>query len=275
MRIISFNINGIRARLHQLDALRRLQDPDILCLQEIKVHDDMYPHDDVQQASGLQSVTWGQKGHFGVATLSRTAPQSVERGFPDDEDDAHRRMLISRHAVADGHTLTVLNGYFPQGESIHHETKWPAKRRFYADLLAWLENNVTPDDLVIVLGDFNIAPVDEDLGIGEKNVKRWLRDGKSAFQPEERAWFEKLRDWGLTDSYRHLYPDNNEWFSWFDYRSKGFEDTPKRGLRIDHLLVSAPLVPLIRGAGIDYEIRALEKPSDHAPAWLDLDLKLV
>lgn len=274
MRIISFNINGIRARLHQLEALRAAQDPDILCLQEIKVHDDVYPHADVASATGLSSVTWGQKGHYGVATLSRSAPQSVIRGFPDDEDDAHRRMLISRHALADGNTLTVLNGYFPQGESIHHETKWPAKRRFYADLLNWLETNVTPDDPIIILGDFNIAPVDEDLGIGDKNVQRWLREGKSAFQPEERGWFEKLRAWGLTDSYRHLYPDSNDRFSWFDYRSKGFEDSPKRGLRIDHLLVSQPLVPLIRGAGIDYDIRGLERPSDHAPAWLDLELKL-
>ncbi|WP_108127073.1 exodeoxyribonuclease III [Saccharospirillum mangrovi] len=274
MRIISFNINGIRARLHQLEALRKVQDPDILCLQEIKVHDDIYPHAEVEQASGLSSVTWGQKGHYGVATLSRIAPQSVERGFPGDEDDAQRRMLISRHALADGRTLTVLNGYFPQGESIHHETKWPAKRRFYADLLNWLETNATPDDLIVILGDFNIAPVDEDLGIGEKNVARWLREGKSAFQPEERGWFEKLRAWGLTDSYRHLYPSNNDRFSWFDYRSKGFEDTPKRGLRIDHLLITQPLVPLIRGAGIDYDIRGLERPSDHAPAWLDLDLKL-
>ncbi|MHA7878248.1 MAG: exodeoxyribonuclease III [Saccharospirillum sp.] len=274
MRIISFNINGIRARLHQLAALRATHDPDILCLQEIKVHDEVYPHEDVQQASGLVSATWGQKGHFGVATLTRQPLTDVEKGYPDDEPEAHRRMLISRHPLADGRTLTVLNGYFPQGENIKHETKWPAKRRFYSDLLAWLNNNAQPSDPVIVLGDFNIAPVDEDIGIGEKNAQRWLREGKSAFQPEERGWFEQLRAWGFTDSYRHLYPGRHDEFSWFDYRSKGFDDDPKRGLRIDHILVTEPLVPLIRSAGIDYTTRGMEKPSDHAPVWLDLALAL-
>lgn len=274
MRIISFNINGIRARLHQLEAIRSTCDPDILCLQEIKVHDDIYPHDPVQQASGLHSVTWGQKGHHGVATLTRQPPLDAQKGYPGDEADAHKRMLITRHALADGRTLTVLNGYFPQGENIKHETKWPAKRRFYADLMAWLTANAQPSDPIVVLGDFNIAPVDEDIGIGDKNAQRWLREGKSAFQPEECGWFEVLRGWGFTDSYRHLYPTKNDEFSWFDYRSKGFDDDPKRGLRIDHILVTEPLVPLIQSAGIDYQTRGMERPSDHAPVWLDLDLTL-
>lgn len=274
MRIISFNINGIRARLHQLEALRDHQKPDILCLQEIKVHDDMYPHDAVSEASGMESLTWGQKGHFGVSTLSKQASTSFEKGFPDDGEDAHRRMLTSHHPLKDGRTLTVLNGYFPQGENVKHETKWPAKRKFYADLLNWLETKADPNDLIVILGDFNIAPVDNDIGIGDQNAQRWLREGKSAFQPEEREWFEKIRHWGFTDSYRHLYPDVNDRFSWFDYRSKGFDDDPKRGLRIDHILVTQPLVPLIKDAGIDYETRGMEKPSDHAPVWLDLDLEL-
>lgn len=274
MRIISFNINGIRARLHQLEALRDRQKPDILCLQEIKVHDDMYPHPAVEAASGFGSVTHGQKGHYGVATLTAEPPQTVQRGFDGDSEDDQKRLIITHHPLNDGRHLTVINGYFPQGENVGHETKWPAKRKFYADLTQWLETEAKPDDLLVILGDFNIAPVDEDIGIGEKNAQRWLREGKSAFQPEERAWFEKLRTWGLTDSYRHLYPDTNDRFSWFDYRSRGFEDDPKRGLRIDHIMVSQPLVPLITGAGIDYETRGLEKPSDHAPVWLDLDLTL-
>lgn len=273
MKIISFNINGIRARFHQLAAIRESHDPDILALQEIKVHSDMYPHDDINEQSGMISQVWGQKSHHGVATLSRE-PVEATCGFPTDNEDDQRRLIITRHPTADGRELVVINGYFPQGESNKHETKWPAKRKFYADLLSWLEANVTPDDLIIVLGDFNIAPVDQDIGIGEKNAKRWLREGKSAFLPEEREWFERIRNWGLHDSYRELYPDANDRFSWFDYRSKGFADEPKRGLRIDHIMITQPLVSLIRSAGIDYDIRGMEKPSDHAPAWLELDLEL-
>ena len=274
MKIISFNINGIRARLHQLEALKASHNPDILGLQEIKVHSDMYPYADIDAASGLVSHVFGQKAHHGVATLCRTAVE-FECGFPTDDEVDQRRLVITRHPTKDGRRLTVINGYFPQGEGDKHETKWPAKRKFYADLLAWLNQHASPSDLIVILGDFNIAPVDEDIGIGEKNAKRWLKEGKSAFLPEEREWFEKIRQWGLVDSYRHQYPDDNKCFSWFDYRSKGFDDEPKRGLRIDHLMVTAPLVPLIRSTGIDYDIRGMEKPSDHAPAWLELDLELV
>jgi exodeoxyribonuclease-3 len=257
-----------------LEELRDRQKPNILCLQETKVHDEMYPHAAVEEASGFGSATHGQKGHYGVATLTKVPPQTVQRGFSADTEDAQRRLIITHHALSDGRHLTVVNGYFPQGENVSHETKWPAKRKFYADLTHWLETESNPDDLLVILGDFNIAPVDEDIGIGDKNAQRWLREGKSAFQPEERAWFEKLRAWGLTDSYRHLYPGTDNRYSWFDYRSRGFEDDPKRGLRIDHILVSKPLVPLIKGAGIDYETRGTLKPSDHAPVWLDLDLTL-
>ncbi|TCS42502.1 exodeoxyribonuclease III [Reinekea marinisedimentorum] len=274
MKIISFNINGIRARFHQLSAIREIHNPDILALQEIKVHSDMYPHDDVLEHSGLVSHVWGQKSHHGVATLARTKVDST-CGFPNDSEDDQRRLIVTRHPTKDGRMLWVVNGYFPQGESNKHETKWPAKRKFYADLLTWLNSEVTPNDLVIVLGDFNIAPVDEDIGIGEKNAKRWLREGKSAFLPEEREWFERVRHWGLVDSFRAVNPETNDRFSWFDYRSKGFADDPKRGLRIDHIMISQPLVDLIQDVGIDYEVRGMEKPSDHAPAWLTLNLDLM
>ncbi len=273
MKIISFNINGIRARFHQLAQIKAKHDPDILGLQEIKVHSDLYPHEDIQNVTGLTSHVWGQKAHHGVATLCRQ-PVETHYGYPTDQEDDQRRLVITSHPTKDGRVLTVINGYFPQGESNKHETKWPAKRKFYADLYAWLTENATPDDLIVILGDFNIAPIDQDIGIGEKNMKRWLKEGKSAFLPEEREWFETIRNWGLHDSYRVQNPDTNDRFSWFDYRSKGFDDEPKRGLRIDHLMITQPLVELIVDTGIDYEIRGMEKPSDHAPAWLELDLEL-
>jgi exodeoxyribonuclease-3 len=104
------------------------------------------------------------------------------------------------------------------------------------------------------------------------NAKRWLRTGKCSFLPEERAWLQRLKDWGLIDSYRHLHPETADRFSWFDYRSRGFEDDPKRGLRIDLILASKALAERCLESGIDYDIRSMEKPSDHAPIWTRFDL---
>ncbi|MFB0953112.1 MAG: exodeoxyribonuclease III, partial [Aeromonadaceae bacterium] len=154
---------------------------------------------------------------------------------------------------------------FPQGESRDHPTKFPAKEKFYADLLRLLETEHQPQEPLIVMGDLNISPEESDIGIGEANRKRWLRDGKCSFLPEEREWLARLRQWGLHDSFRALHPEVTDRFSWFDYRSKGFDEN--RGLRIDLILTSAPLLARLSEAGIDYPLRALEKPSDHAPIW--------
>lgn len=271
MRIMSFNINGIRARLHQLDAITQRWQPDVLCLQETKVHDDQFPREAVE-ALGYRVFCNGQKGHYGVATLYRDDAELVAKRFPQEDDSAQRRLLISRHGLPDGRDLTVINGYFPQGENRKHPEKFPLKVAFYNHLLQWLRDHHTPQDPLVVLGDFNVAPQDTDIGIGDHNRKRWLRDGKCAFLPEEREWIEALKNWGLQDSFRLHHPDRSDRFSWFDYRSRGFEDTPKRGLRIDHLMVTAPLADVCRDADVDYESRAMEKPSDHAPVWADYGL---
>jgi len=120
------------------------------------------------------------------------------------------------------------------------------------------------------MGDYNIAPQDLDIGIGADNAKRWLRTGKASFLPEERIWFEDLLSKGLHDGFRLCHAEEENVFSWFDYRSKGFDREPRRGLRIDHLLVSKALVENVIDAGVDYDVRAMTKPSDHAPAWIEL-----
>ncbi|GAA0562841.1 MULTISPECIES: exodeoxyribonuclease III [Rheinheimera] len=264
MKIISFNINGIRARLHQLKALLDKHQPDIVGLQEIKVHDDEFPLSDVE-AMGYHVYYFGQKGHYGVAILSKAPAEHMQYGFPTDEPDAQRRMLIGRFSMPDGTPLTVLNGYFPQGENRNHPVKFPAKTKFYADLQQYLAQHHTPDEYLAVIGDINISPVDLDIGIGEANAKRWLREGKTSFLPEERAWLAQLKDWGLFDTFRELNPEVTAQYSWFDYRSKGFDDN--RGLRIDVIMATAPLAKRCTECGIDYEIRAIERPSDHAPVW--------
>ncbi|OPX55633.1 exodeoxyribonuclease-3 [Oceanospirillum multiglobuliferum] len=266
MKIISFNVNGLRARLHQLQALIDQQAPDVIGLQEIKVEDSAFPLADIE-AMGYQVVFHGQKGHYGVALMSKQAPQNVRKGFPTDADDAQRRMISAEYTAADGSVITVMNGYFPQGENVEHETKFPAKRRFYQDLQRLLETEYSPQQALVIMGDFNISPTDLDISIGEVNRKRWLKTGKASFQPEEREWFARLENWGLIDSYRAQHPDDSSQYSWFDYRSKGFDDEPKRGLRIDTLMVTESLMAKCSATGIDYEIRAMEKPSDHCPVW--------
>jgi len=271
MRIVSFNINGIRARSHQLEALRDQYDPDVIGLQEIKVQDADFPLEMIREL-GYHVQFYGQKAHYGVALLSKQPPIEIIKGLPSDTEDAQRRMISGIYETPLGNRLTIMNGYYPQGENREHATKFPHKRAFYAELSQWLGNNFSPADNLMLIGDMNIAADDKDIGIGADNVKRWLRTGKCSFLPEEREWLEALKQWGLHDTWRQLHPDVDDQFSWFDYRSKGFDRNPKRGLRIDLLLGTDPVTRKATNAGIAYDIRAMEKPSDHCPIWVDLDL---
>jgi len=271
MKIVSFNTNGIRAREHQLRALVDTEQPDIIGIQETKVQDPDFPVAMIDRL-GYQVVYHGQKSHYGVAIVSRHPPLEVTKGFPHDDADAQRRLLTAQFALADGRRLTVLNGYFPQGESREHETKFPAKRKFYRDLLDHLRRHCDPQQPLVVMGDMNVAPLDIDIGIGEDNARRWLKSGKCSFLPEERDWLQQLMDWGLVDTYRQRHPRTDDRFSWFDYRSRGFERKPRRGLRIDLILATRTLAGTCIDAGIDYTIRAMEKPSDHCPVWAEFDI---
>ncbi|WP_201547840.1 exodeoxyribonuclease III [Psychrobacter namhaensis] len=269
-RFVSFNINGIRARQHQLEAVREVIDPDVIGLQETKVHDEQFPLDNIESL-GYHVEYFGQKAHYGVALLSKVAPIFVQKGFPDEDGEAQKRFIHARYEF-EGREIDVLNGYFPQGESQDHPTKFPMKRAYYADLMAYIDTLKAEGRSLVIMGDMNIAPEDIDIGIGEANAKRWLKNRKTSFLPEERAWYSALMSRELTDTYRLHYPESTELYSWFDYRSRGFNDDPKRGLRIDHILCTADLVDACVDAGISYELRAMEKPSDHAPIWSAFDL---
>lgn len=264
MKVISFNINGLRARLHQLQAIIDKHQPDIIGLQEIKVHDEAFPLADVE-SMGYHVYHHGQKAHYGVAMLCKKEPILVQKGFPTDHEEMQKRMIIVKITNDAGEEVTVLNGYFPQGDNIGHEIKFPYKRQFYKDLMGYLDNNHKPDENIIIMGDINISPTDLDIGIGAPNAKRWLKTGKCSFQPEERQWLATLLDWGFKDTFRELFPDIKDQYSWFDYRSRGFDDN--RGLRIDVVLATASLNAKCIDSGIDYELRGIEKPSDHAPIW--------
>jgi exodeoxyribonuclease-3 len=268
MKIFSFNVNGLRARFHQLEALVEKHQPDIIGLQETKVQDREFPHQQLQDL-GYQILHHGQKGHFGVATFSRLPVAEEHRGYPGEDATHQRRLLITRHQLEEDRCVRVVNGYFPQGENREHPEKFPNKQRFYANLIQWLQDQADPQEYLVVLGDMNIAPQDADIGIGEDNKKRWLRSGKTSFLPEEREWLAQVTTWGLRDTYRSLNPQVTDRFSWFDYRSRGFERNPKRGLRIDLILATEALNQRCRNAGIDYELRGMDRPSDHCPIWAE------
>ncbi len=271
MRFVSFNVNGIRARLHQLEAVTDSHRPDFLALQETKVVDEDFPGDALKALGYPHLARFGQKGHYGVALASRHPLDAVQLGIPWQPEDQQRRFLSARSTV-DGRQVKLINGYFPQGESRDHPTKFPNKAAFYADLQRYLEEHCRENDLVIVAGDMNVAPSDLDIGIGEDNRKRWLRTGKASFLPEEREWLETLMSKGLRDCFEQPEDESARRYSWFDYRSRGFEREPRRGLRIDLILASAALHGRLEGSGVDYDIRGSEKPSDHCPVWAEFSL---
>jgi exodeoxyribonuclease-3 len=269
MKIVSFNVNSLRQRLHQLQRVVDKHAPDFIGLQETKVQDSEFPLQAIEDL-GFEAIFHGQKTHYGVALLSRRPCTEPCYGFPNDGEEAQKRFIGGRFDF-DGESMLVFNGYFPQGESRDHPVKFPAKQQFYEDLTRYLGAYDMTRTRLVVMGDYNIAPLDSDIGIGADNAKRWLRTGKTSFLPEEREWFERLTALGLYDGFRLCHAVEDNVFSWFDYRSRGFEREPKRGLRIDHLLVSELLKPAVVDAGVDYDIRAMEKPSDHAPAWIEVD----
>ncbi len=266
--MVSFNINGLRARPHQLAAIIEQHRPDVIGLQETKVHDDMFPLEQFSQY-GYHLYYHGQKSHYGVALLTKQQPVIVRRGFPTDKADAQCRIIMADITTSQG-IITIINGYFPQGESRDHPVKFLAKENFYRDLQTYLEQEFSAKASLLIMGDFNISSTDLDIGIGEENRKRWLRAGKCSFLPEERHWMERLQNWGLIDTFRSAHPDCNDSFSWFDYRTRGFDEN--RGLRIDLMLATRSLASQCVATGIDYGIRAMDKPSDHAPVWSEFSL---
>ena len=269
IRTMSFNVNGIRSRLNQLEIILEKHSPTIVGLQEIKVSDEEFPIQAITEM-GYEVSYFGQKGHYGVALLSKTSPINVIKGFPTDDNESQKR-IIHGHYQYGSETIHVINGYFPQGENRSHPTKFPAKEKFYSDLGMYMRDNLEQNDYVVVMGDMNVAPKNIDVGIGPDNMKRWLQRGICCFLPEERTWLDSIMSFPLFDTYRHLHCNDLE-YSWFDYRSRGFDQDPKRGLRIDLILSSQSLLPRMIDAGIDVEARGLEKPSDHCPVWADFEL---
>lgn len=251
MKIVSWNLNSIRARLEHVEAWLQENDVDILCLQETKVTDEQFPRE-IFEAMGLNVYTHGQPAYNGVAFISKHSLENVEKGFPEGDMNDQKRVIS---CTLNG--VKVINVYIPQGDN-PDSPKFEMKEQFYKRLKSWVDEEHKPEDKVLICGDFNIAPEDIDVHNVEKCEK------KCGYLPLEVKWLNELMDWGFTDSFRHLNP-NVQQFSWWDYRQNSYENN--KGMRIDHVLTSKGLTPLALKAGVDETPRGKERPSDHVPVY--------
>lgn len=253
MKIASWNVNSLKVRLpHLLDWLRVAQ-PDVVALQEIKLVDADFPHAELAEL-GYQAQVSGQKTYNGVALLSRTPATEVLRDIPGFEDP-QRRVLAATVGDLRIVDLYVVNGQDVGSEKFHYKLAW------LAALTRWLADELARHPKLVVLGDFNIAPDDRDV----HDPAAWHE--QILCSSAERAALAGVLDLGLKDSYRLLESAGGR-YSWWDYRQGGFRRN--LGLRIDLVLLADALVPALRAAGIDREPRTWDRPSDHAPVWVEL-----
>ena len=257
MRIATWNINGLRARLDLLLLWLRDRKPDIVGLQELKLQDDQFPYAEIE-AAGYHALVHGQKSWNGVAILSREPAVATQVGLPGQEH-AGARLL---GAQVGGFEFTTV--YCPNGKHTGHDD-FPAKLRWFESLAAHLEAIAKPDRAAVLCGDFNVVPAAID-SYDEESLH-----GSIFHTDEERAHFERLLAAGFVDVFRAVHPETQA-FSWWDYRGGAFHR--KHGLRIDLVLATPPIMARLRSAVIDREFRKKQNdltPSDHAPVLADLD----
>ena len=270
VRIAAWNVNSLKVRLPHV--LRWLQDQekaktpiDALCLQELKLTDDKYPHKELE-AAGYLSIAAGQKTYNGVAIILRKAAlapiaSDIETAFlkpirniPDHADE-QQRILAATVCFAGTQPMRLVSAYFPNGQSPDSD-KFQYKLRWLESLQTWLTEELEQNQRLALLGDFNIAPADEDV----HDPKAW--EGQNLVSPPEREAFQELIKLGLADSFR-MFEQAPKTFSWWDYRMMGFRRNA--GMRIDHILLSEALKERCSASTVDKEPRTWEQPSDHAP----------
>jgi exodeoxyribonuclease-3 len=248
MKIATWNVNSFKVRLpHVLDWLAATQ-TDVLCVQETKMEDKVFPYAELL-AAGYHAIHNGQKTYNGVAILSRSEMTDVAFDIPEFED-TQKRVIA---ATVDG--VRIVCGYMPNGQAVGSE-KYAYKLQWYAALTRWLKQEIAQHPRLALLGDFNIAPEDRDV----HDPVAW-KDQVLCSEPE-RAALRELQALGLADAFR-LFDQPEKIYSWWDYRQMGFR--LNRGLRIDHILLTSALAGLCRACVIDKAPRKLERPSDHAP----------
>lgn len=255
MKVATWNVNSVRSRLerllHWLDKVR----PDVVCLQELKATDEVFPFDAIREA-GYHSAVYGQKTYNGVAILSHSEPEAIERGMGGDAADPEARMIS---ALVDG--VCIISAYVPNGQAVGSE-KYAYKLDWMQRLREYLDRQFEPSLPLILCGDLNVARDDLDVA----NPEKWA--GSVLCHQESRDSLERILGWGLTDVFREHNPEGGL-YSWWDYRMLGFPRND--GLRIDHILATAPIAKRCTRAEIDREERKGTRPSDHAPVIATFD----
>ena len=256
-KVATFNINGIRSRLAGLLEWLEREAPDVVCLQELKAPDAAFPIAEIREA-GYGAIWQGQTSWNGVAILAKGAdPLESRRGLPGGQGDTHSRYI---EAAVNGILIGCL--YLPNGNP-QPGPKFDYKLEWFERLIAYAAVLFDSGHPVVLAGDFNVVPTDEDI----YNPRSWLKD--ALLQPESRDCFKRLLAQGWTDALRERYPDERIYTFW-DYFRQHWQTNS--GLRIDHLLLNAEVAPKLRGAGVDRWVRDQPHASDHAPTWIKLDL---
>ena len=255
MKIATFNVNGVNGHLPSLLQWLDERAPDVVCLQELKAPQEKFPEAAIVEA-GYGAIWHGQKSWNGVAILARGAmPKERRRVLPGDPDDLHSRYI---EADVDGLVIGCLylpNGNPAPGPKLEYKMRWMKRLQSHAaDLLESKEP-------VVLAGDYNVIPTDHDV----YNPKSWVDD--ALFLPEVRDAFHELVAQGWTDALRTVHPDAKIYTFWDYFRNAWGRNA---GLRIDHLLLSPKVAKRLVDAGVDKEVRGREKPSDHAPTWIEL-----
>jgi exodeoxyribonuclease-3 len=260
MKLATWNVNSLKVRLpHVLDWLAA-NPVDVLCLQETKQQDSDFPQAELQ-AAGYHSVFSGQKTYNGVAILSREPVSDVQFGIPDHADEQKRVIAatFTSGSIASDR-IRVVCVYVPNGQSVDSD-KYHYKLKWLVALHDWLKEELTRYPKLVLLGDYNIAPEDRDV----HDPIAW--QGNVLVSEPERQQFKNLAQLGLRDSFR-LFEQAEKSYSWWDYRMMAFRRN--HGLRIDHILISEPLVAQCKSCVIDKAPRKLERPSDHTPVIVEL-----
>jgi exodeoxyribonuclease III len=256
VRIATWNVNSLTARLPRVEEWIAYAQPDVLCLQETKQADAAFPHG-AFAALGYETAHHGDGRWNGVAIASRVGLADISTGLGSDADDAQGNRLVA----ADCGGVRVLSVYVPNGRSLDDSEHYPAKLAWLRRLRAFLEETSSPDRPVAVCGDFNVAPEDRDVWDPSKFV------GATHVSPPEREALANLEAWGLVDVFRRLY-DEDGLFSWWDYRAGSFHK--HQGMRIDLILVTEMLARTATYGLIDRNARKGQKPSDHTPVLVDV-----
>jgi exodeoxyribonuclease-3 len=258
MKIATWNINGVKARLEAAVIWLKEAEPDIVCLQEIKSVDEGFPAGAFEDL-GYTVVTHGQKGFNGVAILSRRRPDDVRRGLPGDETDEQAR-YVEADIAGDQGIVTVASIYLPNGNPIGTD-KFTYKLAWMRRLEAHARSRLALEMPLVLAGDYNVIPERKDA----KRPDAWT--GDALFQPESRAAWRALLALGLTDATRACFSVDDLYTFW-DYQAGAWQKND--GIRIDHMLLSPQAADRLTASGIDKDVRAREKPSDHVPVWVEL-----